>query len=46
MKRFYIRERITFFTAHPDRIEIRIHHSLFWGLVSFTTSKGFNNKIA
>ena len=46
MKPFYSSEKVTFFTVHPDYVEIRVIHRLFWGLVSFMTVKKSNNKLA
>ena len=46
MKNFYKSERITFFTMHPNYVEIRTHHSIFWGLYKWTTVKDCRNQIA
>lgn len=46
MKSFYTTTTGTFYALDNDKVEVRKYHHLFWGLIIFTTSKTYNNKLS
>lgn len=46
MKAIYSTSKTTFFALYGNKIEIRTHHQLFWGLISFTTKRISTNRLA